>query len=229
MVKIRRVKCSSFGAIWLIGMIIVFLGGCQTVREGAESSAQPKRNPLIGEVRNVRVAQQQTKDQFLMTLASFGALIDQTGGEVRNGYEAFSDELQKSESMAAALRERIGHLEEKGRLYFEPRESSLYGFTDRGSDQTGDAKSNATHQRYQDLLRAMKQAEQDIDPVLTVFRDQLVFAKYNLNAEAIARLQDELAAVEADTATLVGKLDSAIAEADTFIGAMRPRLFGMGF
>lgn len=221
-------KSANYGVFLPALVFVLFLGGCETVQNGAEPSAQPNRDPLIGEVRDVRTAQQEAKKQFLVTLERLGALIDQGGGEVRSRYESFGDEFQKSESMAAALRERIDHLEERGRLYFERRESSPYGFAARGSDQANGAKLDATHQRYQALLHAMQEVEQDMDPVLTVFRDQLVFAKYNLNAEAIARLQDELPSIEADTAALVGKLDAAIAEADTFIGAMRPRLFGIG-
>jgi hypothetical protein len=66
----------------------------------------------------------------------------------------------------------------------------------------------------------MRRAEAKIEPVLAAFRDQVLFLKHNLNARAIASLQDELDSVEADIAVLVQELEAAIAQADTFIQAI---------
>lgn len=52
----------------------------------------------------------------------------------------------------------------------------------------------------------MKRAESKIDPVLSAFRDQVLFLKHNLNARAIA--------------SLIHEMESSIKEADTFIGTM---------
>jgi hypothetical protein len=38
----------------------------------------------------------------------------------------------------------------------------------------------------------MKRAEKNIAPVLAAFRDQVLFLKHNLNAQAIASLKGEL-------------------------------------
>ena len=66
----------------------------------------------------------------------------------------------------------------------------------------------------------MKRAESKIDPVLLAFRDQVLFLKHNLNAQAIASLHDELASVEADIALLIKEMEASITEADAFIKAM---------
>ena len=66
----------------------------------------------------------------------------------------------------------------------------------------------------------MKRAEAKIEPVLSAFRDQVLFLKHNLNAQAIASLQDELASVKADIASLIKEMEVSIAEADEFIKAM---------
>ncbi len=66
----------------------------------------------------------------------------------------------------------------------------------------------------------MKRAETKIDPVLVAFRDQVLFLKHNLNAQAIASLQSELSSVEADIASLIKEMEASIAEADAFIQAM---------
>lgn len=66
----------------------------------------------------------------------------------------------------------------------------------------------------------MERAESRIQPVLTAMNDQVLFLKHNLNAQAVASLQNELVTVETDVATLIREMETAIAEADTFISAM---------
>jgi hypothetical protein len=66
----------------------------------------------------------------------------------------------------------------------------------------------------------MKRAEAKIDPVLAVFRDQVLFLKHNLNARAIVSIQNELVSVETDVASLIREMEASINEADGFIKTM---------
>lgn len=78
----------------------------------------------------------------------------------------------------------------------------------------------STRTDYQALLAAMHRAEQTMDPVLTLFNDQVMFLRHNLNARAIGALEDELVSLEQATATLVEEMERAIAEAGRFIDSM---------
>lgn len=71
-----------------------------------------------------------------------------------------------------------------------------------------------------DLMLAMKRAESRMEPVLKVLRDQVLFLKHNLNAQAIASIKNEIVRVGADVSALVKEMEMAIAEADKFIAAM---------
>ena len=66
-------------------------------------------------------------------------------------------------------------------------------------------------------MTAMHRAEAKIEPVLTPLRDQVLFLKHNLNAQAIASLQSELGRVEGDVSALIREMEAAIREADAFI------------
>jgi hypothetical protein len=66
----------------------------------------------------------------------------------------------------------------------------------------------------------MKRAEAKIDPVLNLFRDQVLFLKHNLNAQAIASLENELTTIESDVAVLIQEMQRSIAEANAFIEEM---------
>jgi len=59
-----------------------------------------------------------------------------------------------------------------------------------------------------------------MDPVLSAFRDQVLYLKHHLNARAVASLQDELEAIETDVASLVAEMEASITEANTFISSM---------
>ena len=66
----------------------------------------------------------------------------------------------------------------------------------------------------------MKRAERKIDPVLSAFHDQVLYLKHNLNAQAIASLQSELASIETDVAGLIKEMEASIVEANSFIDSM---------
>lgn len=77
-----------------------------------------------------------------------------------------------------------------------------------------------TRRHYERLIGAMKRAEKKMQPVLSAFKDQVLFLKHNLNAQAIASLQNELVSVESDVASLIKDMEASIAEANDFIRSM---------
>jgi hypothetical protein len=66
----------------------------------------------------------------------------------------------------------------------------------------------------------MKRAEKKMGPVIAAFKDQVLFLKHNLNAQAIASLKQELVSVENDIASLIKDMEASIKEADLFLNAM---------
>ena len=66
----------------------------------------------------------------------------------------------------------------------------------------------------------MDKAESKMQPVLSAFQDQVLFIKHNLNAQAVASLQDELSSVENEIAILIAEMERSIQEADVFIQEM---------
>jgi len=66
----------------------------------------------------------------------------------------------------------------------------------------------------------MKNAESKIEPILVVFKDQVMFIKHNLNAQAISSLKGELGSIKSDVSTLVTAMEKSINEANAFIKKM---------
>jgi hypothetical protein len=77
-----------------------------------------------------------------------------------------------------------------------------------------------TRQRYDQMLSALKKAEQSMDPVLHKFHDYVLTLKHTLNAQAIASLGGESAKIQADVARLIDEMNASIAPADEFVRQM---------
>lgn len=66
----------------------------------------------------------------------------------------------------------------------------------------------------------MERAESKLEPVLAVFKDQVLYLKHNLNARAISSLKNELSGIKSDVSTLINAMEKSIDEANTFINSM---------
>lgn len=60
-----------------------------------------------------------------------------------------------------------------------------------------------------------------MEPVLSIFRDHVLFLKHNLNARAISALQDELSSIETNVADLIADMEASIAQSRAFIDEMQ--------
>ena len=59
-----------------------------------------------------------------------------------------------------------------------------------------------------------------MDPVLTLFRDHVLYLKHNLNAQAVASLKGEAANIQNEISNLITQMNASIAKADEFIKTM---------
>ena len=195
--------------------------GCQsTYYKTMEAFGHHKRDLLIDRVEDTRDAQQDAKEQFQSALEKFSAVVNFSGGQLKEKYTELNTELERSESKAKAVRNNIGDVEDVSKALFKEWESELSQYTNDNLRRASELKLEQTRQRYIQLIGAMKRAEAKIEPVLSAFRDQVLFLKHNFNAQAIASLQDELASVKADIASLIKEMEVSIAQADAFIKAM---------
>ncbi len=213
---------AGYLCLWvLLCGVLPFLIGCQkTYYKTMEVFGYHKRDILVERVEDARDAQEAAKEQFQSALDKFSNVVGFRGGELEEKYEALKSELEKSESKAKTVRTRITDVENVAEALFEEWESELKQYSSDTLRRSSRQKLDLTRKRYTRLIGAMKRAEAKISPVLTAFRDQVLFLKHNLNAQAIASLQDELSSVEADIESLIKEMEASIAEANSFIKAM---------
>jgi hypothetical protein len=111
-------------------------------------------------------------------------------------------------------------VESVAKALFDEWESELEQYNNKDLRRTSEQKLKQTQGRYDQLISAMKKAERKIAPVLSAFRDQVLFLKHNLNAQAVASLQGELVYIESNVSSLIKEMDASIAEANAFINSM---------
>ena len=79
----------------------------------------------------------------------------------------------------------------------------------------------ATRERYEGLHAALKNAERSMSPVLTQFRDYVLYLKHNLNAQAIASLKGEATNIQEEISKLITQMNQSIAKADEFVKTLQ--------
>lgn len=213
-------KSIKYLSVLLCTMMVPLVGCQKTYYKTMEAFGYHKRDLLVERVEDARDAQESAKEQFQSALEKFGEVVDFRGSELEEKYKALKSELEKSESKADSVKTHIKDVEKVAEALFDEWESELSQYSSDSLRRSSEKKLNLTRQRYEKLIGAMKRAEEKIGPVLTAFRDQVLFLKHNLNAQAIASLQDELSSVEADIESLIKEMEASIAEANSFIKAM---------
>ena len=119
----------------------------------------------------------------------------------------FLRELKKVEAVSEAL--------------FREWQDELDLYENKDLARASKKQLNATRSRYNEMISHMYRAEKSMDPVLKIFRDNVLFLKHNLNAQAIGSLQDEFANLEMEIDTLVARMSTAIESSNAFIADMQ--------
>ncbi|NLG35200.1 MAG: DUF2959 domain-containing protein [Lentisphaerae bacterium] len=204
-----------------LAVVLAAACGCSTMYYSAmEKMGQEKRDILVKRVGKARDAQQETQVVFKDALEQFGSVVRYDGGNLQTQYDKLSAELERCEARAEAVHSRIADVDRVARDLFKEWAAEARQFQNADFRRDSEAKLRETRKNYDRMLSAMQNAEAKIDPVLSVFRDQVLYLKHNLNARALASLQDESAKIEMDVNRLIQDLSAAIAEADQFIQTM---------
>ncbi|PLX74445.1 MAG: DUF2959 domain-containing protein [Desulfuromonas sp.] len=204
------------------GLILtLLLTACSTAEFALkEKFGIHKREILVDRVEDARDSQQEAKEEFASALEEFSAVLNFQGGTLEKKYKQLQATLDSSEERADEVRSRIDKVEVVAEALFDEWEDELSLYSNDSLRRSSATKLRETRSHYQRLMAAMRRAEAKIEPVLRPLRDQVLYLKHNLNAQAIASLQSELGRVEGDVSKLLFEMEAAIREADAFIGRM---------
>jgi hypothetical protein len=196
--------------------------GCSSAYYGAmEKIGFAKREILVDRVADTQKAQSAAKEQFSSALEHFIAVTKADVGDLQGKYDAMNREFARSESRAKEVRERIAAVEDVAQALFDEWKRELKQYSNASLRTESERQLDATRRRYDDLLRLMRRAADRMDPVLSTFRDQVLFLKHNLNARAVASLDTTNRELEGDISRLIADMEASIRECQTFIQSLK--------
>lgn len=202
-------------------LLATLLPACESTYYSAmEQVGFEKRDLLVDRVEDAKDSQEDAQEQFASALERYSELLNFDGGELQDVYEALSDEYESSADAAARVSSRIDAIEDVGGDLFDEWREELAQYSNPALRRDSETKLRETERRYDSLVRSMRKAESRMEPVLATLKDNVLYLKHNLNAQAIGALRGELGNIETDVARLIEEMNQAIAESDQFISSL---------
>jgi Protein of unknown function (DUF2959) len=202
--------------------LVLALAGCSGAYYSAmEKVGFAKREILADRVEKTRTAQTEAKQQFASAVEHFLAVTKIEGGDLQRKYEELSKDLAHSETRAKDVRDRIASVADVAEALFAEWKDELAKYSSPSLRAESQSQLDATRRSYDELIRLMRRAADRMDPVLTTFRDQVLFLKHNLNAQALSSLTTTHRALEADISQLTSDMEVSIREAENFVKSMK--------
>jgi hypothetical protein len=212
----------SVQLILIAVLLLPFLGGCSKAYYGAmEKVGIHKRDILIDRVEDARDAQSEAQEQFKSALEQFGAVVHIENSNLKTAYEKLNTEYEDSERAAAKVSERIDKVESVADALFDEWEDELKLYKSADLRRSSQRKLQKTKTRYNEMLASMHRAEKSMEPVLRSFRDNVLFLKHNLNAQAIGSLRSEFSTLKGEIDGLIKKMNVAIETSNQFISDIK--------
>ncbi len=200
---------------------IFVLSGCASAYYGTlEKFGIEKRDILTDRVEDARNAQTEAKEQFVDALERYRAVIKIDGGDLEKIYDRLNASFERSESRAQDVTDRIDDIETVADDLFDEWKTEIDLYSDASLRRRSQTMLRDTQRDYQQMYSAMRRAEAKMAPVLTLFRDQVLFLRHNLNARAIGSLESELHDIEAATSSAIAEMEKSILEATRFISSL---------
>lgn len=205
----------------VILVVTLVLAGCETAYYGInEKFGRMKPDILVDRVEEAMEAQEDAKEEFKSALEQFEAVVGIPEGELKSTYNRLQNAFEDAEARATEVSERIDAVEDVSGDLFDEWQDELDEISNASLRRKSASQLRTSRTRAADLIKAMRRAEARMDPVLTSFRDHVLYLKHNLNAQAIASLRGELSGIDRDVGRLIREMETSIAEAERFIQQM---------
>lgn len=207
----------ALAAAWL-----VCATGCSTAYYAAwEKLGYQKRDILKERVVDARDEQKAASEQFKDALTKLKEVYAFDGGNLEKAYRELQSEFDASQARADAVKKRIRSMETVATDLFKEWETEIGQISNANMASSSRQKLAETRSRYEEMHAALVKAEASMPPVLSQFKDYVVFLKHNLNAQAIASLKGEAVNIQGDIGRLINDMNASIARADTFVKTLQ--------
>jgi hypothetical protein len=206
---------------WLL-TVLLLTAGCESAYYGAwEKMGVHKRDILVDRVEDAADAQSDAKEEFQSALEKFSSVVSVPPSDLKDTYEELADAFEDAEARAEEVTDRIESVEDVSEDLFEEWQEEIEQITNARLRSASADQLRRSRRQYEELIQSMRRAESKMPPVLDAFRDQVLFLKHNLNAQAIASLEGELGMIETNVAALIRDMETSISRSQAFIEDMQ--------
>ncbi len=210
----------------ILALPLIFVLGCQTARsyyyDAWESMGYAKRERLVDNVKAAKEEQVEAKQQFTTALEQFKTVVNFDGGDLEKMYNKLNTEYEACVDQAAEVKSKVQGVKNVSKALFEEWNTEIKEMSDESLKASSIKLRDDTNASYQKMITRMDAAAASMDPVLTKFKDRVLFIKHNLNAKAIASLQGTETQLGSDIDKLIADMEASIREADAFIAEIQP-------
>lgn len=201
---------------------IVSLSGCDsTYYATMEKFGQHKRDILVSRVENTTESQEEAKEQFASALEQFSSLIQFDGGDLQDQYEASQQHYDDSLAAAKEVSANIDSIESVAEDLFDEWQEEIEQYSSQSFKRQSQQKMRETRRNYEAVVKKMRRAEAKMEPVLAAFKDNVLFLKHNLNAQAIGSLKSEYQVIKRDIEALIKEVNASIDNSKQFIDVLK--------
>lgn len=209
----------------LLSVMILGMAGCATANKvyyaGMEKVGFHKRDIMVSRVEDVQESQKEAQVEFKSALEQFGSLVNIKDSNLKRAYEKFNDEYEDAKGAAEDLSARIDKLENVSVALFDEWKSELKLYKSEKLKSQSQKQLNATYAKYKTMMKAMRNSQKSMKPILATFQDNVLMLKHSLNAQAIGALQGEFGNLKREISSLISKMNKSIKASDAFIKEMK--------
>ena len=205
-------------SIWVLFLALLATTGCDTAYYGAwEKLGVHKRDILRDRVEAAMASQEDAKGEFRSALERFEAVAGTQSGPLKDAYAELQATYDGAESQAEAVHNRIEAVDAVSSDLFKEWEAEIQQISNTRMQADSRRQLKSSQAAYQGLIVTMRRAESRMQPVLTAFKDQVLYLKHNLNAQAISSLRGEMKMIEGDVGRLIAEMEESIRKSQMFL------------
>lgn len=192
----------------------------KTKYSALETVGIEKRDIFKTNVGNVKEEQEETGEAFKDALTRLKELYKVDGGELEKHHSRLLSAYDNAKEEAAEVSESITKLDTVAQDLFAEWEGELKEIETLDLRSRSQKQLSETRTKYQSLHAQLKRSEKKMAPVLTRFKDQVLFLKHNLNARAVGGLKNESTRIQTDIDRLIKEMNQSSKEADELIKSL---------
>lgn len=209
------------GDTLLLSFSLMMVVSCSTVYYNVwEALGKEKRDLLKSNVLKVKEDQDEVQEEFRDTLEKVRSKYKLNGGNLEKIYDQLSGDYDDAKAKSDTLSKRIDKVEEIAEDLFAEWETEANQITNPTYRRDSLSKRKATMRKFSGMHKAMRRVESSLKPVLTKLKDQVLYLKHNLNAQAIGAFKVEFEKIAREINSLSGQIKRSSRAADDFIANM---------